>query len=230
MLIRPAAPAAQISGKQDNSIVFFTWRGIQAARSYAVPLNPQTGQQVVVRNVLSTLSKAWKTLTEAERNSFYETAQNTVLTDRLGRPFLPTAINMFIKSNTNRLYMGLPINTTGSAEVPAPLTAATATASQASSTVVITFDYPVPEDKVIKVQMETLPAETWTPNKDRSRFIHGVNASSYEIMGAPSGVQTITYAAVSLLIDTTIALWVTVVDEPTGFESQPYLLTVVVGA
>lgn len=50
------------SGAIGKAIVFGDWRGIQTARSYVVPANPQSAAQTVQRSSFATLREMWKRL------------------------------------------------------------------------------------------------------------------------------------------------------------------------
>lgn len=229
MLILPAAPAAAVSGKQDDSIVYFLWRGNQAARSYNTPANPQSTNQTAVRNALAQLSQNWATLTDSERAGWTTFAANNPTSDRFGRPVQPTGLNWYIKANSNRLYMGLAsVDTAPAFNAPAPLTLATMTASSSGD---ITIDVPgTPATGYsIKCQIEVPPTAAWTPSIRRSRFVAGVNSGSYQTVAATAD-QTLAWSAGALIVGSLAACWFTTVRTADGTESTPTLFTDIVSA
>jgi len=78
-------------------------------RARSVPVNPQTAQQIAIRNALSTLTTAWQeTLTDAQREAWTTYAENVLLPDALGEPRNVGGIGMYVRSNVPRLQAGLP--------------------------------------------------------------------------------------------------------------------------
>lgn len=225
MLILPAAPAAAVSGQQDKSIVYFSWRGNQAARSYANPANPKSTNQQAVRNAFTTLSKAWATLTDSQRTAWTTYAQNNPTKDRFGRTVTPTGLNWYIKANSNRLYMGLTeVDDAPSANAPAPLD--------------VTFDAATVPDGIslivpgthttafaIKGLIEPLPTPAWTPSQQRSRMVAGVDSGSYKTLTTTPD-QVINFVSeVPFTIDQVVAFWAITVRIADGTESLPVLVT-----
>ena len=83
-------------------------RGGQYIRNRAVPVNPNSPQQVAVRNALSQLSTAWgQSLTATQRMDWDVYAQNVPVLNRLGDIITLTGFNMYIRCNTPRLQAGL---------------------------------------------------------------------------------------------------------------------------
>lgn len=57
-------------GKIADSLVFMGWRGIKTVRSYAVPSNPNTPDQMRVRNNFMIATQKWKELTGRDQNAW----------------------------------------------------------------------------------------------------------------------------------------------------------------
>lgn len=228
MLILPAAPAGAVSGQQDRSIVYFGWRGNQSARSYAVPANPKTANQQIVRNSLASLASSWSTLTEAERSSWTNYAQNHQTRDRMGRPVTPTGLNWYIKANANRLYQGLAaVAAAPAAPPPAPLTDLTVDAFLAPGSVGVMFTAPGGSGLQVRAQIEATPTPAWTPSINRSRLVAGPTAASYQTIPT-SGTATITWASTTTFENgQQVALWVSVVRTADGTESIPFLISAI---
>lgn len=126
MLIRTTAPVAAVSGKQGQDIVFFSWRGSQCARDYARPTNPNTAAQQSYRNILSQITKRWKTLTAQQRADWATYAAANKVTNRLGVEVTPTALGAYLgiaslPKATSDVFVDDPPNQAS----PAPPTAIT---------------------------------------------------------------------------------------------------------
>ena len=84
-----------------GGLTFSHNRGGAYVRDRAVPTQPNTAQQAAVKAIFGALSTAWRaTLTAAQRDDWDLYAAATPLTDKLGQPFFPTGLNMFIRGNT----------------------------------------------------------------------------------------------------------------------------------
>lgn len=228
MLILPAAPAAAVSGKQQDSIVYFSWRGNQAARTYATPTNPRSTNQTTVRTILAQLSQLWKSVSVEDRETWNTWSQSNPTKDRMGRDVTPSGINWFIKANSNRRYMG------NAAVQNAPVLAKPAPLSLENFTVnldgTITVDIPgtPATGYAIKAQIEIPPSVAWTPSQARSTYILGVNSASYETVAATAN-QTITFEVPDgLPANALVAVWYTTVRIADGTESTPTLFTAIV--
>lgn len=79
-------------------------RGGPYFRDRAIPVQPNTGFQAIVKGAFGSLATAWSAiLTAAQRDAWTLYADNTPLTDVLGNPFIPTGLNMYIRGNTGIL-------------------------------------------------------------------------------------------------------------------------------
>lgn len=77
------------SGAIAKTQVYSTWKGIQYARRYVVPANPNTTEQQLTRNTFRWLQNAWK----------YMPGDVILSWDAYARTSRFTAINGFIKQN-----------------------------------------------------------------------------------------------------------------------------------
>jgi hypothetical protein len=229
MLILPAAPAAAVSGKQDDSIVYFLWRGNQAARSYNTPANPQTTNQQAVRGFLATLSAEWSTLSAGDRDTWTEYSTSHPTSDRFGRPVTPTGLNWYVKANTNRLIMALAaVDTAPIVSAPAPVLAAAVTATASTGVIAATFTWDTTGGTFrVKGQCEFPPTAAWTPSISRARLIAGVNINSTQALD-PGDSQSVSFTSDrSFSAGQTVNVWLTIVNEVNGLESLPFLTSVV---
>lgn len=83
-------------------------RGGMYLRARAVPTNPNTLAQQVVRGHLSDLVVLWgSTVTATQRAAWATYASNTPLTNALGASFFATGQQMYLRSNIGRISAGL---------------------------------------------------------------------------------------------------------------------------
>lgn len=82
-------------------------RGGLYRRARSIPTNPNSDDQIIVRNYFSSLAVAWRdTLTPAQRDAWSDYAANSPVTDTLGDPLLLTGQQMYIRCNSVRLRAG----------------------------------------------------------------------------------------------------------------------------
>ncbi len=75
-------------------------------RTKVTPVNPQTGSQLLVRNLFSSLSQAWRGLTEAQRLAWNGAVGDFQSTDIFGDLKNPTGFNLHQKLNNNLVNVG----------------------------------------------------------------------------------------------------------------------------
>lgn len=83
-MARLTAPLLSLgaSGQIAKSLVFSTWKGIDYARVYVIPENPNTVAQQETRGVFSTLVEMWKRMPVGARTPFLYAVRGQALTDR----------------------------------------------------------------------------------------------------------------------------------------------------
>jgi hypothetical protein len=96
------------SGKYANSLVFGSWKGINTVRRFVIPANPQTDDQVAVRDIVHDASIAWKnsaTVGSTALDAAYKLAYDTAAA---GQKY--SGFNLFIKDcvelNGGKAYDG----------------------------------------------------------------------------------------------------------------------------
>lgn len=105
-IIKTGGGVAAISGSLDGQ-VFSHNRGGPYMRNRAIPTNPGTTPQQVVRQLLAQLSNVWATtLTAAQRAAWDAYAEAVPLPNALGEPRNVGGIGMFIRSNLPRGQSG----------------------------------------------------------------------------------------------------------------------------
>lgn len=82
-------------------------RGGMYRRARAIPTNPSSAAQVLVRQTFSELATSWRdVLTAAQRLAWTNYAANSPVTDRFGDPLLLTGQQMYIRCNSVRIRAG----------------------------------------------------------------------------------------------------------------------------
>lgn len=84
-------------------------RGGPYLRERAIPVNPNTAFQQVVRGLMSSLTSLWlNTLTQVLRDTWDLYAENVLIPDSLGEPRNVGGLGMYVRSNLPRLQSALP--------------------------------------------------------------------------------------------------------------------------
>lgn len=116
-------------------------------RTKVTPVNPSTTAQQTVRNRLATNSQAWRSLTQAQRDSWISAAPNFPFTDIFGNAKILSGQALYVKLNNNLAITGTaPIAT---APAPIAVPALDSIVGDVVSTTAISFEYaptPVPAD------------------------------------------------------------------------------------
>lgn len=101
-----------IIGEASGSVASLTFshnRGGQYIRQRAVPVNPSSSFQQVVRNATAALTSLWgSTLTDAQREGWETYAANVLLPDSLGEPRNIGGLPQYVRSNVSRVQTALP--------------------------------------------------------------------------------------------------------------------------
>lgn len=109
--IKLSAIVSEMRGKLNGS-VFSKNRGGAYIRTKVTPVNPQTLSQGLVRATLTSLSQAWRGLTEAQRLAWAGAVSSFTSTDIFGDIKTPSGINLYNKLNLNLAAIGeAPIDT-----------------------------------------------------------------------------------------------------------------------
>lgn len=97
-----------------GGLTFSRNKGGAYTRARAVPINPNTPFQQIIRNAVASLSNLWvNVLTPTQRAEWDLYAANVPILNALGDPINLTGLNMYIRSNTPRLLGADPRADTG---------------------------------------------------------------------------------------------------------------------
>ena len=116
--IQYGALVTELKGKIGGTVFQSGRYGFQV-RNKPTPIRTASGVQARVRGIMLTVSKAWRTLTSAERLAFDAIAPSWPALDSFGNPMLLTGYNVFCKTNWWLSQMDLPMNNVAS--LPAAL-------------------------------------------------------------------------------------------------------------
>jgi len=139
------------SGKAGGH-VFSKNRGGSYMRTKVTPVNAQTSFQTDVRGRFTTLSQAWRGLTQAQRDAWNAAVASFARTDIFGDLRNPSGINLYQRLNNILVNCGQaaltdpPLPSAVEAVVISALTAAVAIPAMS-----ITFNGPVPADTAVQV-------------------------------------------------------------------------------
>lgn len=85
-------------------------KGGMYTRARAVPTNPNTAFQQVLRNAMGQLTTRWgQTLTQAQRDAWAVFAENVPIVDSLGYSHTIPPMSWYIKANSLRVQSGLSV-------------------------------------------------------------------------------------------------------------------------
>lgn len=138
--------SSQIVSAASGSIggcTFSRNRSGQYIRRRALPINPASTFQQLIRAAMSSLVTAWTgNLTQAQRDAWEIWAINTPYTDALGNPVIITGQNAYVSLNTPRIQASLTvINTAPSIFSGTSLTPPSFTiADESAQTVTFSFN------------------------------------------------------------------------------------------
>ena len=86
--------------------VYVPGRNGQVVRIRAIPSNPQTPEQIHVRNILAARATAWRSLTEAQRAAWTAAALGYNSQSRLGMSGALTGEQLYVRVNSNLAAVG----------------------------------------------------------------------------------------------------------------------------
>lgn len=149
--IKCGAIVVDIRGKS-NGHVFTKNRSGAVMRTKVSPSNAQSVDQQAVRAIFTTLSQAWKGLTEGQRLAWNGAVSSYSKTNIFGDLVNPSGINLFQSLNNNLMSIGSPMIL----EVPLPSAVGSCTILSASSaigagTMSLVLSGAVPADTSVKV-------------------------------------------------------------------------------
>jgi len=141
MKIVTVMPVDIISGAMSRlpGLVFFAWRNLQVARKWVKPRNPQSVEQVAIRNILTQCAQGFQSITQVQKDSW--TAYGPIRPGEFyGKEFTPPEISMFVKVNSKRLIDAVAISNTAPTILADFVASDIASVAYNSGTTVLSFD------------------------------------------------------------------------------------------
>lgn len=171
-----------------NGTVHSKNRSGQYMRNKTSPVNPQTASQSGVRNSFSTFAQGWRSLTQAQRDSWTSAAENFTKTNVFGDNVKLTGANLYMSLNRNIATAGgvaisdppLPAAVTG-------ITSLSGDPDVSDGTIVMTYTPAIPASGTVLI-FATAPQSAGVKFvKNKYRFIEAIVAadvSPYDITTA----------------------------------------------
>lgn len=149
----------QASGKLANAIVYSVWKGIPYVREYVVPSNPNSLGQRNTRSATSFFSKYWKSLIQADKDSWIAAANAANFS-----PF-----NAYMKAGLQALAAGFAPSDNSTEARTGPSQTATPTALVISAGVLtgsVVLDGPETNELAIAIQVKETGAPAFAAGKN----------------------------------------------------------------
>jgi hypothetical protein len=151
MLIKWGALVTAGSGKIGGQVVTSNRAG-SVLRTKVTPTNAQTTAQTAARNLLSSISSSWKTLTQAQIALWNSAVSAFKKTNIFGDTVTPSGFNLYQALNNNLSRIGEALLTTPPTPVSIPVITTGVLAATHAGAVTVTFtDDPDLTDTVIEV-------------------------------------------------------------------------------
>src|SRR5512137_2741055 len=93
------------TGKLGLTVTYPSRNGL-IRRSWVVPANPRTADQLVARSRLAQMAAAWDSLTENQQDAWIAAAAQEQSRPTLGQSGPLTGLQLFVKLNSNRVRAG----------------------------------------------------------------------------------------------------------------------------
>jgi hypothetical protein len=166
-------------------------------RTKVTPVNPQSPAQQQQRQLIGNISSSWRTLTEAQRDSFTSAAPNFPQPDIFGNPRIPSGISLYTSLNTNLSTIGaslISVAPVPEAIPPLALNSLTAVETTAALSLAFTTDVSFFSGLLKLYATPNIgPGRSFV--KNRYRFIGTVNPAT-----SPANILTLWQAVFGTLV------------------------------
>ena len=105
----PGPMVGQLSGSQGNTTASHNKFG-SFFRNRIIPVDPRTAKQLAVRALIQGFSEFWRTLSDAQRDSWRFLGDQMARLDSQGQNYTLTGLQAFTSINMNRDVLGLAIS------------------------------------------------------------------------------------------------------------------------
>lgn len=79
-----------------GTVVFSIWRSINYIRAFAMPTNPQSPRQILIRSLLTTAARAWGLLTDIQRENWDDAGAQMGKKTQLGQDYTLTGVAYYV--------------------------------------------------------------------------------------------------------------------------------------
>ena len=202
-------------------------------RNKVTPHNPRSAAQQAVRSSFTANSKAWRELTDAQRQGWTSLAAQVTLSDSLGNKYKPSGQQLYVGCNSNLATLGNPAIANAPA-VPDTLP------QLANFVVVASVETAAPHTHLLTIQFSGGTSSIDVICAATAQFSAGrsfVGPSQFRYLTDAAGVHTspfditVPYEAMhgSLVVGAKLAVSIKAIS-PNGFAGAPIRADVVVTA
>lgn len=224
-----SSPVRGLQGKFAGSDVcyFMGKNGLTYARTAGSVANPRTAPQQSMRGYFTSASKAWQTLTPEQRDAWLAYARLYYTRNDAGNPVQPSGLNTFVKANSIRQVLGLPLVTAAPVVAPpAPLTALLSVAGMGPDTLGLEITHSIASVTGLQVIVRMTPAtisQARAPRLTDMRFVCGVGSASALPLTASGTELTFTPTVFTLGDGDRFGVEARIVRTADGVMSQPVI-------
>jgi len=96
MRVRAPLHSIDVRGRFGSGVIFSIWKGRNYAKKMAIPTNPESTRQLAIRGILTTQTRAWGDLTDAQREQWKAFAENQTRKNVFGEDVKLSGFNEFV--------------------------------------------------------------------------------------------------------------------------------------
>jgi hypothetical protein len=227
MRINNGFPVLTMEGTVSNSTIVFTDDGKNNnfARAKVTPKNPQTPDQLKIRAYMSAATKQWFTLPRIQMEAWEEYAKDFFKKDDEGHKVKPSGIATYMRANSVRQILGLPLITVAPTLAPPTrlsevLQNSSGAPNQLGLELVHTYTTLTGFQVLVRMSaaMVTLGR---TPLRTDMRFVRGVSPNSAAALPASGGTVSFTPTRFEVEEGERYGVEVRVVRTADGITSSP---------
>lgn len=197
-------------------------KGGAILRNRVTPINRRSTNQTQRRQILAALASAWRSLSQANRDSWNNASPNFPQSDNLGQTIFLTGEQLYVRCNANLIL-------TGNAQItsaPAPtsfdvlaFTSLTATADDGAISLAFTPTVPTGFEMVVRATPPISPGVSFVP-QSKFRFLSSIApaaTSPQDIAAAYAAV----FGAITGATDQKIFVEMFLVEQASGLAGIP---------
>lgn len=198
----------------------------QYVRTRAIPVNPRTSPQTVVRARLAANAAAWRGLTDEQRAGWGSLSLLMARQDSLGQSYNPTGFGAFVSVNNNRAASGNSLIDDPPAYVtPSALESVTPAAAAGAGTFTVAYD-PTPLPSGVQLFIFASPPRSTGRDFEFDFRLVLVTAAA---AASPANIASAYTSRFGALIEGT-KIFISAVVYEDGFVSSPLRTSIIVAA